>query len=360
VAELKVQLKLRGLPVSGTKTDLMERLKPFQDSSAASTHTPAASIHTPAASTHISAASTHTSSASTHTPAASTHTSVPIELSNGTPATLLLVQQRAPEGPDPPLSPARSEQDATPEETDRRLHDKEQQIEELMRKLEQEQRLVEALKMQLEVEKRSQDPPSVTCTTTTPSLINSTLVKLEGRVLANCSSTSSPLHPQGLPNHLATVVKLEDVTVSAGRPVAPQTHVAPQAKLFSQVQQQGGPCTALTQPGVQQQPQQQFFISHRGAMSQVLGPAHTLLGPAHTLLGPAHTLLSPGSRPTTQIILPVSLPANAAAAVQLPSASGSLQPWLPATVSNPAPGLVQASLEQRTNHSPLMQVSDLT
>ncbi|CAB1456619.1 unnamed protein product [Pleuronectes platessa] len=31
VAELKLELKLRGLPVSGTKTDLMERLKPFQD-----------------------------------------------------------------------------------------------------------------------------------------------------------------------------------------------------------------------------------------------------------------------------------------------------------------------------------------
>lgn len=315
VAELKLQLKLRSLPVSGTKTDLMERLKPFQDSSA-----------------------------STHTSSASSHTSVPMELSNGT---LLLVQQRAHKGPDPPLSPARGTRaspDPRPpasEEKDRRLHEKELQIEELMRKLEQEQLLVEALKMQLEVEKRSQDPDSVTCTTTTaattPSLINSTLVKLEGRVLANCSSTKSTLGPQGLPSPLATVVKLEDVTVSAGRPVAPQV------KLFSQVQQQGGPCTVLTQPGVQQQQQQQqFFISHQGAVSQVLGPAHTLL--------------SSGSRPTTQILLPVSLPANAATAtIQLPSTSVSLQPRLQATMSNPAPGLLQASLDQRTNHSPLMQ-----
>uniref|UniRef100_W5ML78 Myocardin related transcription factor Bb n=1 Tax=Lepisosteus oculatus TaxID=7918 RepID=W5ML78_LEPOC len=77
VAELKMELKLRGLPVSGTKTDLIERLRPYQENVA-------------------------------------------------------------------------------PSEKDRRLHEKERQIEELMRKLEQEQRLVEELKMQLEVEKRGQ------------------------------------------------------------------------------------------------------------------------------------------------------------------------------------------------------------
>nr|XP_015215616.1 PREDICTED: MKL/myocardin-like protein 2 [Lepisosteus oculatus] len=76
VAELKMELKLRGLPVSGTKTDLIERLRPYQENVAS--------------------------------------------------------------------------------EKDRRLHEKERQIEELMRKLEQEQRLVEELKMQLEVEKRGQ------------------------------------------------------------------------------------------------------------------------------------------------------------------------------------------------------------
>uniref|UniRef100_A0A673G652 SAP domain-containing protein n=1 Tax=Sinocyclocheilus rhinocerous TaxID=307959 RepID=A0A673G652_9TELE len=32
VAELKMELKLRGLPVSGTKTDLIERLKAHQES----------------------------------------------------------------------------------------------------------------------------------------------------------------------------------------------------------------------------------------------------------------------------------------------------------------------------------------
>ena len=44
-------------------------------------------------------------------------------------------------------------------EKDRKLQEKEKQIEELKRKLEQEQKLVEVLKMQLEVEKRGQRPP---------------------------------------------------------------------------------------------------------------------------------------------------------------------------------------------------------
>ncbi|CAL8283887.1 unnamed protein product [Merluccius merluccius] len=320
VAELKMELKLRGLPVSGTKTDLMERLKPFQDSHGTST--------------------------------ASAHTPMPMELSNGPPAIRLPVQQRAPEGmgSTPPVSPVCNEllllqQDLArsraspdpqavspgrgglvwsplgsapvPEEKDRRLHEKERQIQELMRKLEQEQRLVEELKMQLEVEKRSQDPPSVSCTfpsvptamttNTTPTLINSNLVKLEGRVLANCSSTNSILGPQALTNHLPTLVKLEDVTVSSGRPLHPQA---------------------------QTQMIPQFFISHQGTVSQVMGQPQTLL--------PA------GSQPTTQILLPVSLPGNpaAAATIQLPTTSVSLQPMLQAPVSNPAPGRVQASLSQ--------------
>ncbi|CAL8302320.1 unnamed protein product [Lota lota] len=385
VAELKMELKLRGLPVSGTKTDLMERLKPFQDS-------------------HCT----------------STHTSTPMELSNGTLAVRLPVQQRALEGTlsTPPVSPvckelsmlqqdlARSRaspdpqavspgrgglvwahpgQGPVPEEKDRRLHEKERQIVELMRKLEQEQRLVEELKMQLEVEKRSQDTPSVSSsfpsapTTTAPTLINSNLVKLEGRVLANCLSTNSILGSPALPNHRPTVVKLEDVTVSSGRPIHPQaqTQMIPQVQLFSHIQHQGVTSTRFVSqsqrsPSGNQQPQpqkqqpapslQQFFISHQGTVSQVLGQPQTLL--------------TAGSQPTTQILLPVSLPSNTTTAattttttIQLPTTSVSLQPMLQSTVSNPAPGLVQASLsqlqsskmetsqpsQQLTNHTPLMQ-----
>uniref|UniRef100_A0A8C5FUZ0 Myocardin related transcription factor B n=1 Tax=Gadus morhua TaxID=8049 RepID=A0A8C5FUZ0_GADMO len=192
VAELKMELKLRGLPVSGTKTDLMERLRPFQDNHGTSTHN-----------------------------------ATPMELGNGGLAGRLPVQQRALDGTGstPPVSPLCSElsmlqqdlarsraspdpqevspgrgglvwahpgQAPVPEEKDRRLHEKERQIEELMRKLEQEQRLVEELKMQLQVEKRSQDTPSsvsspfpsapTTTAAAAPALLNSNLVKMEGRL----------------------------------------------------------------------------------------------------------------------------------------------------------------------------------
>uniref|UniRef100_A0A8C2WS68 Myocardin related transcription factor B n=1 Tax=Cyclopterus lumpus TaxID=8103 RepID=A0A8C2WS68_CYCLU len=245
VAELKLELKLRGLPVSGTKTDLIERLKPFQDN--------------------------HCTSAPTTIPV-TTLSSMSMDVTTtSSPAIVLPVQQVAPENmnPTPPVSPITSDRSTlqqdlgmsetqmlssgwagsqssplssfrVPEEKDRRLHEKEQQIVELMKKLEQEQRLVEELKMQLEVEKRGQG------------------VKMEGSVLSNCSSSA--------------VVKLED-----SQPAAPSL--------------------------------QQFFISHTGRVSQVLGQPQTLL----TTTGQ-----------TGRILLPVSLP-NSATAIQLPNTNVSLQ-----------------------------------
>uniref|UniRef100_A0A671V2M6 Myocardin related transcription factor B n=1 Tax=Sparus aurata TaxID=8175 RepID=A0A671V2M6_SPAAU len=243
VAELKLELKLRGLPVSGTKTDLIERLKPFQDSPSSSAPTTVPS------------------------PTITTLSSVPMEVTSTTtaPAIVLPVQQMALESmnPTPPVSPIPTELSAlqqdggmceplsemlnsggagllssplpsvqVPEEKDRRLHEKERQIEELMRKLEQEQRLVEALKMQLEVEKRAST--------------------------ADCASLSPKV-----------------------------TSVPTQTQLITQ-----------------------FFISHSGGVSQVLGQPQTLL----TTTGQAGT----------QILLPVSLPSNATA-IQLPSTTVSLQ-----------------------------------
>ncbi|XP_020498217.1 myocardin-related transcription factor B isoform X2 [Labrus bergylta] len=384
VAELKLELKLRGLPVSGTKTDLIERLKPFQDN------------------TSISAPSTITA------PSTTTLSSMPMEVTstNTAPTIILPIQQVAAgsvkstppvspnptdrstlqqdggmsEGPtetpmsagwaDPSSSPLHSFR--VPEEKDRRLHEKERQIEELMRKLEQEQRLVEELKMQLEVEKRtgttdcaSLSPILTTVPTMTPgpALLNSNVVKLEGTVLSNCSSTTasipnSILGSQSL-SPLPTVVKLEDVTVSSGKPIQLQ----PQTQLIAQIQPQAqSQVTTSPQilpqsqrsPKPQSQPAapslQQFFISHTGRVSQVLGQPQTLLTTGQA---------------GTQILLPVSLPNNTTA-IQLPNNTVSLQPVLQATVSNP--GLVQTSVPQlRTtnmettpnkhmnNRNPLMQ-----
>ncbi|KAM4525942.1 myocardin-related transcription factor B isoform 2-T2 [Fundulus diaphanus] len=324
VAELKLELKLRGLPVSGTKTDLIERLKPFQESS---------SLPAPAS-------------------------SVPMEVTSAsTPSVVLPLPQPGPEvmcstPPNSPIpfDPASLQQDVgmseasesqklssgspqpalqVPEEKDRRLHEKERQIEELMRKLEQEQRLVEELKMQLEVEKRGQlDPASLSLG---PG--SSDAVKTEGPVLSNCSSSAgagpNPIHALTAPR--PQVVKLEDVTVSSGKPL--QLHT--QTQLITQIQHQGstspklGPQTQNS-PQVQTQTQpaapglQQFFITHPAGV-----------------LGQPQTLLTTTGQAATQIFVPVSLP-NSAAAIQLPSATVSLQPVLKAPASNPA--LVQAAL----------------
>lgn len=339
MAELKLELKLRSLPVSGTKTDLIERLKPFQDNPSTS-----APVAAPA-------------------PPTTTLSSVPMEITSTTPAIVLPVQQVAQESfnPTPPVSPIPADtpgpqQDVgmseappetqalssvgagqrssplpsfqVPEEKDRRLHEKERQIEELMRKLEQEQKLVEALKMQLEVEKRAgtADSPKVASLptmNTVPSVLNSNVAKMEGAVLSNCPSTAAtiPNSILGSPalSSLPTVVKLEDVTVSPGKPLQLQT----QTQLITQIQPQVSKSPQILpqvqrSPKLQTRPQsqptapslQQFFISHTGGVSQVLSQPQTLL----TRTGQAGT----------QILLPVSLPNNATA-IQLPSTTVSLQ-----------------------------------
>lgn len=340
-----MELKLRGLPVSGTKTDLIERLKPFQDSSSPTV------ISVPVA------------------PTPST-ISVPMEITSttSTPALVFPVQQVASESqnPTPPVSPVPADpssvqQDVSisdppqvvnpggmiqqswpitpsqvPEEKDRRLHEKERQIEELMRKLEQEQKLVEALKMQLEVEKRASDSVSpklspVPAISTVPAVLNTNILKMEAAAVSNSSPS-----PASLPNpilgsqalsSMPTVVKLEDVTVSCGKPLQLQS----QAQLITQIQPQASASPQLC-PQAQRSPKlqtkaqppapsvQQFFISHAGGVPQVLSQPQTLL----TTSGPPQTLLTTSGQAATQILLPVSLP-NSATALQLPSTTVSLQ-----------------------------------
>ncbi|KAM4632011.1 myocardin-related transcription factor B [Discoglossus pictus] len=206
VAELKMELKLRGLPVSGTKTDLIERLKPYQDFNNNGVPTSSASTVTTSA-TACSAteeAPVVFSTATLTTSASATPSYSPDTSSTGIGTNQVLTDGI---GSPLPMSPAPSEQsnfstedtnmtdtfaeimtmmspsqfmntsplkmnlnedsmgastgnvismDLDAAEKDRKLQEKEKQIEELKRKLEQEQKLVEVLKMQLEVEKRGQ------------------------------------------------------------------------------------------------------------------------------------------------------------------------------------------------------------
>lgn len=339
MTELKSELKLRGLPVSGTKTDLIERLKPFQD------------IATPST---IPATTTTTSIAMEVTPTAappivlpvqkvaleSISSTSPVSPTPADPASLQLdvsmsesqaeMQKGCFGSAGPRSSPQPSFQ--VPEEKDRRLHEKERQIEELMRKLEQEQRLVEELKMQLEVEKRGQvgcaadSTASVSSISTIPAVYNSNEVKMEGAVLSNCLSNTTAV-PNSLSTPLPTVVKLEDVAVSSGKPL----HLQTQTQLITQLQPQAKPQVATNpqlclqpqkSPQIQAQPAasglQQFFISHPGGVSQVLGQPQALL----TTPGQPQTLLT--GQTGTQILFPVSLPNNTTA-IQLPSTTVNLQ-----------------------------------
>ncbi|XP_060795675.1 myocardin-related transcription factor B isoform X2 [Neoarius graeffei] len=301
VAELKMELKLRGLPVSGTKTDLIERLKPYQESSASILNT---------------------------NPNAQT-CSTSMEVSSTT--TCLSPAQQPPESSTPPVSPISSEvhnredvamegqpethcqsssgsgqPGAVPEEQDRRLHEKERQIEELLRKLEQEQRLVEELKMQLEVEKRSaQNSVSTEGNNSISQAASLVTVKTESPVVPNCTLAS-----QNTP----AVMKLE------------KSHAA----------------------SVTATPLPQFFISHQG-VSQVIGQPQTLLTSQHT---------------GTQILLPVSLPNNTTT-IQLTNTNVKLQPVLQAAVSPQGQGLIQTtqlhpvkadgSSTQPVNHNNIVQ-----
>ncbi|XP_034396418.1 myocardin-related transcription factor B [Cyclopterus lumpus] len=189
VAELKMELKCRSLPVSGTKTDLIERLKLYQENS----NIQIAAVMEKSALTGVS----HSDSKRLTPPVS------PSKVSNLGIEDSSMADSKLPEALSPTHtapcgnSPQRAPREECPTETrsyekDKRLHDKERQIEELMRKLEQEQRLVEELKMQLEVEKRSQqaDPPAQLIP------LAPIQVKEENGTLSNCSaSCGSP----GLP-----------------------------------------------------------------------------------------------------------------------------------------------------------------
>ncbi|XP_018092631.1 uncharacterized LOC100301959 isoform X3 [Xenopus laevis] len=197
VAELKMELKLRGLPVSGTKMDLIERLKPFQDFSSNGVSPSSANtvnITNPACNTTDDATTAFSTSAlinsSSPTPSVSIGNNqtmldginsplpmspTPSEQSNfssedtnitDTFAEILTMMSPSQFMNTSPLKVNEDSMGATPGNTpnveldavekDRKLQEKEKQIEELKRKLEQEQKLVEVLKKQLELEKRGQ------------------------------------------------------------------------------------------------------------------------------------------------------------------------------------------------------------
>nr|XP_020727889.1 MKL/myocardin-like protein 2 isoform X5 [Odocoileus virginianus texanus] len=332
VSELKTELKLRGLPVSGTKLDLIERLKPYQEVNSGG---PAAggiiAVPTPAivpSNPEVTAAlpvttlqNSVTSSGSTFkaelppagsssaahvdsgssplpiSPAPSEQSSLSAEdtsmadtfteiMTMMSPSQFLCSSPLRVTGTEDSLSPTSStlstlELDAA--EKDRKLQEKEKQIEELKRKLEQEQKLVEVLKMQLEVEKRGQqqqrplEPPPP-------------------------ASAPAPSGSKADPTRATTVSTTKDEAPlpDGPGPVAGQTLVAKKAVVIKQEV----PVAPAEPPSLVPQ----FYVSSQGQPPAGVAQPQALL-----------------TTQTAQLLLPVSIQGSGVTSVQLPVGSLQLQ-----------------------------------
>jgi hypothetical protein len=345
VSELKTELKLRGLPVSGTKPDLIERLKPYQEvnssglatgsivavsSAAIVTSNPEVTVALPVA-TLQNAVTSSVSTLKAELPSAgpsniahmdSIHSPLPISPSPSeqsslstddtnmadtfteimtmmSPSQFLCSSPLRVANHEDSLSPTSStlstlELDAA--EKDRKLQEKEKQIEELKRKLEQEQKLVEVLKMQLEVEKRGQqqrpaepqpNPPMLTVSTADQKHSGIASSIKDESSLPDCSS---PQQPAPVASH------------SASQPIATgsQNLVAKKALVIKQ-----------EVPVTQAEPQSvvsQFYVSSQGQPPTVVAQPQALL-----------------TTQTAQLLLPVSIQGSNVTSVQLPVGSLKLQ-----------------------------------
>ncbi|XP_040922581.1 myocardin isoform X5 [Toxotes jaculatrix] len=200
VSELRQHLRIRGLPVSGTKTALIERLRPFKDSNASSSPSGSSDITTVtfpvtptgSLSSYQSPSSSSVLSQGGYYPYPSTSSTPPISpasselsLSGSLPDSFSDVPMSSPTQFALQPSPAQLSMedglgggnqggggqragegggmDGLEAEKDKMLVEKQKVIEELTWKLHQEQRQVEELKMQLHKRKRcygaTQDPP---------------------------------------------------------------------------------------------------------------------------------------------------------------------------------------------------------
>ncbi|XP_054067128.1 myocardin-related transcription factor B isoform X5 [Rissa tridactyla] len=346
VAELKMELKLRGLPVSGTKTDLIERLKPYQDlnnngiatsssvtvttSTGATGNTgevtvafPVATLNKPVANTISSFPPEKTSTGPGCKVANTENISSPLPISpspseqsnlstDDTSMADTFTEMMTMMSPSQFLSTSPLRANMTDDnqnrssgsistmefdvaERDRKLQEKEKQIEELKRKLEQEQKLVEVLKMQLEVEKRGQQQQSQASgnSATLEQKQFSTAVKDEN-ALTDCSSTSQASHSLG-----------QSVYTSGQNPVAKKAVVIKQEIPVAKAE----PQNAISQ----------FYVNpQRQPQTAVVAQPQALL----TTQG------------TAQLLLPLSIQGpNSTTAVQLPVGNIKLQVF-PATTSN--------------------------
>ncbi|NXM67033.1 MKL2 protein, partial [Serilophus lunatus] len=383
VAELKMELKLRGLPVSGTKTDLIERLKTYQDlnNNGVATSTSVTVTTSAGATGNTGEVTVAFPVATLNKPVANTISSFPPEKTSTGPGSKVVntenISSPLPISPSPSEQSSLSTDDTSMADTftemmtmmspsqflstspvranindenqnrssgsistiefdvaekDRKLQEKEKQIEELKRKLEQEQKLVEVLKMQLEVEKRGQQQQSQTGNSAALEQKQFSAAVKDETAPADCSSTS-----QSVP--VASHSLGQSVYASGQNPVAKKAVVIKQEIPVAKAE----PQNAISQ----------FYVNpQRQPQTAVVAQPQALL----TTQG------------TAQLLLPLSIQGpNSATAVQLPVGNIKLQvraqsqagiqtpSQIPAPLSSS--GLVQAAPQP---HTPQSQQNPIT
>ncbi|NXC70436.1 MKL2 protein, partial [Anhinga anhinga] len=383
VAELKMELKLRGLPVSGTKTDLIERLKPYQDlnNNGVATSSSVTVTTSTGATGNTGEVTVAFPVATLNKPVANTISSFPPEKTSTGPGCKAVntenISSPLPISPSPSEQSSLSADDTSMADTftemmtmvspsqflstsplranmsedsqnrssgsistmefdvaekDRKLQEKEKQIEELKRKLEQEQKLVEVLKMQLEVEKRGQQQQSQASgnSAALEQKQFSAAVKDENAP-TDCSSTS-----QSVP--VATHSLGQSVYTSGQNPVAKKAVVIKQEIPVAKAEPQNAISQFYVNP--QRQPQT-AVVAQPQALLTTQGTAQLLL-----------PLSIQGPNSTTAVQLPVGnikLQAQSQAGIQTPS-------QIPAPISSS--GLVQTAPQMHTpqsNQNTIMQ-----
>ncbi|XP_030744274.1 myocardin-related transcription factor B isoform X2 [Echinops telfairi] len=350
VSELKTELKLRGLPVSGTKQDLIERLKPYQEVNSSGVTTgsivavsaPSIVTSNPDVTTALPATTlpnTVTSSSSMlkadlprpgsrgTAQAENTHSPLPISPSPSeqsslstddthmtdtfteimtmmSPSQFLCSSPPRVPSTEDSMSPTSStmsclELDAA--EKDRKLQEKEKQIEELKRKLEQEQKLVEVLKMQLEVEKRGQQQQQRPPPKALPHTPANSAPKLDPHL--GGSMGSAVKDETSLPDCSTSRPLVPVTSHSTGQPAATggQTLVAKQAVFIKR--------ELPVAPVEPQDIVSQFYVSTQGQ------PTPAMAAQPQTLL----------TTQTAQLLLPVSIQGSSVASVRLPLGTLQLQ-----------------------------------
>ncbi|XP_056194358.1 myocardin-related transcription factor B isoform X6 [Falco biarmicus] len=375
VAELKMELKLRGLPVSGTKTDLIERLKTYQDlnNNGVATSSSVTVTTSAGATGNTGEATVAFPVATLNKPVANTVSSFPPEKTSTGPGCKVVntenISSPLPISPSPSEQSSLSTDDTSMADTftemmtmmspsqflttsplranmsddnqnrssgnistmefdvaekDRKLQEKEKQIEELKRKLEQEQKLVEVLKMQLEVEKRQQQQSQTSSNSAALEQTQFSAAIKDEKALTDCSSAS-----QSVP--VASHSLGQSVYTSGQNPVAKKAVVIKQEIPVAKAE----PQNAISQ----------FYV-------------HPQRQPQTAVVAQPQALLT--TQGTAQLLLPLSIQGpNSTTAVQLPVGNIKLQAQSQAGIQTlsqiPAPisssGLVQTAPQMHTSQS---------